>query len=222
MVIVPYLSADVGGGDNGVACIDTEVVHWCDLGRDAPANQGIDFERVAPDHPLYVLFSSGTTGLPKAIVHGHGGILLEHLKTIGLHSDINERDRFFWFTTTGWMMWNYLVSGLLVGAQLVLFDGDPNHEGPDTLWRMAADERVTWFGVGAPFITACRSAGLRPGATFDLGALRAVGSTGAPLSAEGFLWLHEHVSDTAMISPISWRPSASLPMLAVSERWSLT
>ena len=163
----------------------------------------LDFEQVPADHPLYVLFSSGTTGLPKAIVHGHGGILVEHLKTIGLHSDMSASDRFFWFTTTGWMMWNYLVSGLLVGARLVLFDGDPNHDGPDTLWRLAADERITWFGVGAPYITACRTSGLDPGASLDLTALRAVGTTGAPLPAEGFRWIHEQVSAQAMISPIS-------------------
>jgi acetoacetyl-CoA synthetase len=203
LVVVPYLSDDGTDGAVDVAGTDQEVVSWCSLGDGASPPADATFERVAPDHPLYVLFSSGTTGLPKAIVHGHGGILLEHLKTIGLHGDMNADDRFFWFTTTGWMMWNYLVSGLLVGAQLVLFDGDPNHDGPDTLWRLAADERITWFGVGAPFIEACRSAGVRPGESFDLRALRGVGSTGAPLSAEGFRWIHEHVSEAAMISPIS-------------------
>ena len=163
----------------------------------------LEFVRVAPDHPLYVLYSSGTTGLPKPIVHGHGGVLVEHLKVIGLHSDMGPNDRFFWFTTTGWMMWNYVVSGLLVGAQLVMFDGDPNHDGPDTLWRMAADERITWFGGGAPFFVACKRAGLRPVDTLDLSALRAVGSTGAPLPADAFRWIYAAVSPDVLVSPIS-------------------
>ncbi|MGB0114933.1 MAG: acetoacetate--CoA ligase [Ilumatobacteraceae bacterium] len=200
-VVVGYL-----GDTRAVAASTSEdpgLSTWDDLHAVGPSTEALEFEQVPADHPLYVLFSSGTTGLPKAIVHGHGGILLEHLKVIGLHSDMNAQDRFLWFTTTGWMMWNYLVSGLLVGARVVVFDGDPNHDGPDTLWRIAADEQLTWLGVGAPYITACRRAGLRPIDTHDLSSLRAVGSTGAPLSAEGFRWVHDAVSPSAMISPIS-------------------
>jgi acetoacetyl-CoA synthetase len=163
----------------------------------------VEFEQVAADHPLYVLYSSGTTGMPKPIVHGHGGIVIEHLKVLGLHADLGPADRFFWFTTTGWMMWNYLVSGLLTGAAVITFDGDPAAPTLDTLWDLAARAEITWFGASAPYYMACRKAGLRPGDQFDLARLRAVGSTGAPLPADGFHWVYDNVGDEVMLSSIS-------------------
>ncbi len=196
-VVVPYLRDEAGalGAVPGA-------IAWSELLSESGP---LAFEPVPFDHPLYVLFSSGTTGLPKAIVHGHGGILLEHWKALALHTDLGPTDRFCWFTTTGWMMWNYLVSGLLAGSTVVLFDGNPAWPDLSTLWRLASDERVTYLGLSAPFLMACRAAGLTPGedATLDLGALRGIGSTGAPLPAAGFRWVRDAVSDAIPVGSLS-------------------
>lgn len=173
---------------------------WADLTAEhAP----LQFEQVGFAHPLYILFSSGTTGLPKAIVHGHGGITVEHLKALGLQSDLGPSDIFFWFSTTGWMMWNYLVSAIGVGATIVMFDGNPAHPGLDMLWRMAEQEQVTYFGTSAPFLLQCRKEGVVPREIADLSRLKGLGSTGAPLPTEGFGWVYEAVSSTLQLGSLS-------------------
>ncbi|MFN2617777.1 MAG: acetoacetate--CoA ligase, partial [Thermoleophilaceae bacterium] len=177
-VVLPYL------GDDG---------DWHDVFASGPE---LGFERVPFDHPLWVLYSSGTTGLPKAIVQGQGGILLEHLKKQSFHNDLGPGDRFMWFTTTGWMMWNFLVSGLLSGAAIALYDGQPD---PDGLWRFAGEAELTCFGTSAGFLTACMKAGVRPGRDHDLSRLRSVGSTGSPLPPEGFEWVYREVRDSVWL-----------------------
>ena len=163
----------------------------------------LHFEAVPFEHPLWVLYSSGTTGLPKAIVQSHGGILIEHLKTLSLHLDLKEDDRFFWFTTTGWMMWNFLVGGLHLGATVLLYDGHPGHPDLRALWRFAEETGMTYFGTSASYIHGCMKAGVEPARQFDLGRLKGLGSTGSPLSPEGFRWVYENVNEGLLLNSFS-------------------
>jgi len=161
------------------------------------------FEQLPFDHPLYILYSSGTTGRPKCIVHGAGGTLLQHLKELVLHTDLRPGERLFYFTTCGWMMWNWLASGLAAGATLVLFDGSPFHPGPEVLWDLAEQEQVAVFGASAKYLSALEKAGARPGATHDLGGLRALLSTGSPLLPGSFDYVYRDIAPDLQLSSIS-------------------
>jgi acetoacetyl-CoA synthetase len=192
-VLVPYVTETIPREY-------TSLVPWHTLLENSAE---LAFEQVPFDHPLWVLYSSGTTGLPKPIVQGQGGILMEHMKQLTLDVDLRPGDRFFWFTTTGWMMWNLLVGGLLVNTTVLLYDGSPAYPDLETLWKFAQDSGMTLFGTSAGYISSCMKAGIEPGKTYDLSKLHTIGSTGSPLSPEGFDWVYEHVKRDLWLASIS-------------------
>jgi acetoacetyl-CoA synthetase len=196
LVVVPYTREhpDIGAIPNAVMVEDF---------KSAEDGLEIDFIQLPFDHPLYVMYSSGTTGLPKCMVQSAGGILLHHLKELMLHTDLTREDTIFYFTTCGWMMWNWLVSSLATGATLVLYDGNPFHPSPRALWQMAQDEKITVFGTSAGYLAALQAAGVRPKAEFDLSALRAVLSTGSPLSIESFEFVYDAVKSDLQLASIA-------------------
>ncbi len=185
---------------SSAAAVDT-LTRWADVVSHRAAR--LQFEAVPFEHPLWVVYSSGTTGLPKALVHSHGGVVLEHVKLLGLHHDLRAGDRLFWYTSTGWMMWNYIIGGLLVGATPVLFDGNPAYPDLHALWDLAEKARIKLFGASAAYFMNCLKAGLQPKAQHDLSQLQSIGSTGSPLPAEAFAWVYNSVKTDLWLASVS-------------------
>jgi acetoacetyl-CoA synthetase len=207
VVLVPYLDPDATLGDaielparDGAPARRVPVVTWSDA-LAAPAR----FEPVPVpfDHPLWIVYSSGTTGMPKPIVHGHGGTTLEYLKAMRIHSDLGPDDRFFWFTSTNWIMWNMTVSALIPGSTVLLYDGNPGWPDLGTLWRFAERERATYFGLSPAFVQLNVKNAMSPRERFDLSSLRTVGCTGSPLTEDGYRWIYGHVHPDVLLASIS-------------------
>lgn len=176
---------------------------WSELLADEGEPPELTFAQVPFDHPLWILYSSGTTGLPKPIVHGHGGNLLEHKKAAVFHNDLRPGDRFFWYTSTGWMMWNYLLGALLSGSSIILYNGSPAYPSLNKLWELAERCGMTYFGLSPAFVSACMNAGIQPKANYDLTKLRGIGSTGAPLPVAAFEWLYNNVHNDFAVESLS-------------------
>ena len=199
---------EVQGSSGGMPIASS--VPWDDL---VTGKESVEIESLPFDHPLWILYSSGTTGLPKPIVHGHGGILVEMLKGLSLHNDIRPGDRFFWFTTTGWMMWNHLIGGLLHGATLVLYNGSPSFPDSDSLWDLVETTETTFMGGSAAYFSACMKADLAPGSSHELKKLRSMGSTGSPLSPEAFEWIYSAVKNDVWLESVSGGTDVCAPFV---------
>ena len=185
-ILVPHIAGNTSGLE--------KTSLWDAVLKNANPSGELIFEPVPFDHPLWILYSSGTTGLPKPIVHGHGGIILEHAKTLSLTNDLRAGDRFFWYTSTGWMMWNYLVGALFSGAMIILYDGSPAYPDMNSLWQLAEETGMTYLGTSAAFISACIKADIHPAQQYDLSKIRGLGSTGSPLSLSGFQWVYDNIN----------------------------
>lgn len=195
VIVIPYLYSrpdmdDIKGS-----------VLWDSVMETEP--EPLSFEPVPFDHPVWVLYSSGTTGQPKAITHSHGGVLLEHFKYLAFHNDVHAGEKFFWYSTTGWMMWNFVQAALLHGATIVLYDGSPGYPDLNVMWRMAAEGKIQHFGTSAPYLIACMKQGQNPGKKLNLQSVRSVSSTGAPLPPEAFEWVYDNVHENIWLCSMS-------------------